>query len=305
MQGAVVALAPELQERLGALVARARALVLGSRHGVHRSRLLGFGSEFVEHKAYAPGDDPRRLDWKVLARADRLVVRRYESDRATDVGILLDRSGSMAFGTTAGHAPTPWGVPWPASKWDAASTLAVALAFVFLRQGDRVGLAVADGEGLVRRPPRGGERALADLASIVVAREPAGDAALSSRLEDLLIRSRRSIAVVVSDLLAADEAWLRELGVHTARGREAWVLHVVDPAEIDFPYDEPSRFVDMEDGQAMGLNPRELARSYRREFGEFLARQQRACLDAGVRYLRVATDQPLDEALAAFLVDRA
>ena len=305
MSPAVQVLAPELQEQLKALVARAQALVLGVGHGVHRSRRLGGGSEFSEYRAYAPGDDLRRLDWRVLGRTDRHVVKQFESDRRTGVQLLLDRSGSMAFGTTADHPTTPWGVPWPASKWDAARTLALGLAFVYLRQGDRAGLTVVDGEGPVRLPPRGGRAQLAELARRVVSRDPSGAAALSEQVDDLLIRSRRSVVVVISDLLAETEGWQRALAVHTARGREAWVIHVVDPAEIAFPYDEPTRFVDLELDDAMGLNPRELARSYREEFAAFLDRQQRACLDAGVHYLRLVTDQPLDEALAGFLAEQA
>jgi len=298
-------LAPELQEQLKALVARARALVLGGGHGVHRSRRLGGGSEFSEYRAYAPGDDLRQLDWRVLGRTDRQVVKQYESDRRTDVQLLLDRSGSMAFGTTGGRAPTPWGVPWPDSKWDAARTLALALAFVYLRQGDRAGLTLVDGGGTVRLPTRGGQGQLAELARGILARDPAGAAPLSASTEELLIRSRRSVVVVLSDLLAEAEGWLEALAVHTARGREAWVIHVVDPAEIAFPYDEPTRFIDLEGAGELGLNPRELARIYRREFADFLDRQQRACLDAGVHHLRLVTDQPLDATLAGFLAERA
>jgi uncharacterized protein (DUF58 family) len=301
---AVDILAPELLEQLKALVARARALVLGGGHGVHRSRRLGGGSEFSEYRSYSPGDDLRQLDWRVLGRTDRQVVKQYESDRRTDVQLLLDRSGSMAFGTTADHPPTAWGVPWPTSKWDAARTLALGLAFVYLRQGDRAGLTIVDGEEPCRLPPKGGQRHLGELAGHVVAREPVGSASLSDQLELLMLRSRRSVVVLVSDLLAETEGWQRALAVHTARGREAWVIHVIDPAEIAFPYDEPTLFVDLEVGDELGLNPRELARSYREEFAAFLARQERACLDAGVHYLRLVTDQPLDQALAAFLAEQ-
>ena len=252
-------LAPELLEQLKALVARARALVLGGGHGVHRSRRLGGGSEFSEYRSYAPGDDLRQLDWRVLGRTDRKVIKQYESDRRTDVQLLLDRSGSMAFGTTGSHPPTPWGVPWPTSKWDAARTLALGLAFVYLRQGDRAGITVVDGQGASRLPPRGGQRQLGELARQVVGREPVGEARLSDQLDSLLIRSRRSVVVVVSDLLAETEGWQRALAVHAARGREAWVIHVVDPAEISFPYDEPTLFVDLTI-DTNNLNPRQITR---------------------------------------------
>jgi uncharacterized protein (DUF58 family) len=294
-------LSPELQEQLRALVARASALVRGSAHGAHRSRDLGGGSEFSEYKAYGPGDDLRALDWKVLARTDRHVVKQFESDRRTDVQLLLDRSASMAFGTTDDRDRTPWGAPWPGTKWEAARTLALALAFVFLRQGDRVGLTVVDGGAQTPLPARGGIRQLAVLARTIVDRAPVGAAGLGAAAESLLVRSPRALTVLLSDLLDEGEADLDRLAVHAARGREAWVVHVVDPAEIEFPYDEPTRFVDLEGGDELGLNPRELARSYREEFAAHLEQRQRRCLDVGVHYLRLVTDQPLDEVLAGFL----
>jgi uncharacterized protein (DUF58 family) len=177
--------------------------------------------------------------------------------------------------------------------------------FVFLRQGDRVGAILADGHGRDLVPVRGGQRQAVELAGRAVARDPEGDADLPAALEELAIRGRRSVIVVVSDLLSEDDDGLERLALHRARGREAWVVHVVDPAEISFPYDEPTRFVGLEDASEISLNPRELARSYREEFAAHLARQERRCLDGGIRYLRLITDQPLDEALARLVAERS
>ena len=293
------ALDPRLLERAKALSAQVRALVLGAGHGVHKSRNLGGGAEFSEFKGYSPGDDLRHLDWKVHGRTDRYVVRQYESDRRTDVHLLLDRSGSMAFGTTGGRTPE-----LPSDKWEAARTFALALAFVFLRQGDRVGLTVVGDRGVTSVPPRGGERQLLELCRQATRGEPSGQGDLSEALADLAIRARRALILVVSDLLSDSDGWQRALGVHTARGREAWVVHVVDPAEIDFPYDEPTRFVDLEGTGALRLNPRELARSYREEFAEFMAEQRKGCLQARVHYLRYRTDHPLADELGEFLQER-
>lgn len=303
--GPVPGLAPELLEQAKGLIAAARGVVLGAGHGVHRSRHLGGGAEFSEYKAYTPGDDLRHVDWRVHGRTDKYVVRQFESDRQTAVHVLLDRSGSMAFGTTASLPPSRAGVPSPASKWDAARTFALALTYVFLRQGDRVGAILASGSGRELIPVRGGQRQASELAKRAVATGPHGDADLPTALEELVIRGRRSVIIVVSDLLAEDHDGLEALAVHRARGREAWVVHVVDPAEISFPYDEPTRFVGLEGGGELSLNPRELARIYREEFAAHLARQERRCADAGIRYLRLVTDHPLDEALARFVGERS
>jgi len=260
---------------------------------------MGGGSEFAEHKAYSPGDDPRHLDWKALERTGRYLVKQYHSDRRCDVQLVLDRSGSMGFGTTSELPPADWG-PWPDSKWQVAHMLALALALIFLRQGDRVGLTIADGGGLASLPPRGGEKRLFDLASDIFSESPRGGADLSAALAAIHFGRARPLVVLISDLLA-DEDYLSALSLHAARGSETWLLHVVDPAEISFPYDEPSRFVSMEGDGDLSLNPRELARVYRAEFADFLQRQRRGCLDAGIQYAQVRSDEPLQRVLARFL----
>ncbi len=295
------AVPPELLEGARALTAQAKALVLGMRTGIHRSRLRGGGSEFSEYTPYSPGDDLRHVDWKVLGRTDKYVVRRYLADRVTRVRLLVDRSGSMAFGTTGGRPPADWG-PRPATKWEAARLLTLALAFTFLRQGDPVGLAMVQPNAPPDVPPRAGESRLGMLAARLVDMPAQGRGDLRSAVSSTAARGRRDLVVVVSDLLVDEgDEWMDALGVHAARGREAWVVHVVDPAEIDFPYEEPTLFRDLEGAGDLSLNPREAGRSYREEFAAFLEDRREACLDRGVRYLRVNTADPLSEALGRFL----
>jgi uncharacterized protein (DUF58 family) len=302
LRAADAVLQPELLDQARALTARARMLADSAGVGVHRSRRLGGGSEFSEHKEYAPGDDLRRMDWKVYGRTDRHVVKRFESDRQVEVIVVLDRSGSMGFGTTAGLPVSPSGVAPPEDKWDAARTLGLALAFVFLRQGDRVGLALVDGSDTLLLPPRGGDRQLHEMARQALARPAGGDSNLGEALQDVLGRHPRALVILASDLLCESiDDWRQSLAVHRARGRMAWVLHIVDPAEIDFPYDEPTRFTDLEGLGELGLNPRELAATYRQEFNQFLNAQTEACLDASLVYHRVRTDEPLDAGLLAML----
>lgn len=304
----------DLLERVKGVVVQAQSLALGSRTGVHRSRLLGGGSEFSEYKAYEPGDDLRFLDWKVQARSDRYVVRRFRSDRVRELQIVLDRTGSMGFGTTKSIPAGTWG-PWPESKWQAASIVALALAFIALRQGDRVGLWTVEqgtGQRTVRTlgarasagrvPVRGGMRHLHEITEFVTRSGPGGEGSLAATLSQVVSAGHRSELVVISDLLADEvDDWLNPLAVHAARGREAQVLHVIDPAEIEFPYDEPTLFEDLEGGDELSANPRELARSYREEFGEFIQSASTGCAQRGVRYLRLQTDEALEQALVPFL----
>jgi uncharacterized protein (DUF58 family) len=294
-------LPPLFLEQVRGLVALARLPVRGATAGHHRSRRIGGGSEFAEHRAYAPGDDPRHLDWKALERTGRYLVKRYHSDRRCDVQLIVDRSGSMGFGTTADLPPASWG-PWPASKWQAAHMLALALALIFLRQGDRVGLTVADGRGLSSLPPRGGESRFTQLSAQVLGEEPTGSADLGAALAAIASSRERPLVVLFSDLLA-DEDCVETLALHAARGSETWLLHLVDPAELSFPYEEPTRFVCLEGGGDLSLNPRELGRLYRAEFSAFVDRQREGCLDSGIQYAQVRTDEPLQRVLARFLAE--
>ena len=314
MDATAAQLHPDLLERVKGLAMRATTLAVGARTGAHRSKLLGGGSEFSEYKSYEPGDDLRHLDWRVQARTDRNVIRRYQSDRVRTLEVLLDRTGSMAFGTTGDHAPGVWG-PWPGTKWEAASTLALAIGFIALRQGDRVGLwtvekgtgdrallGLGGPKGAGRVPPRGGVNHLRQMALQVGSAGPRGEGSLAAAATQVAAVAKRSELVVVSDLLSDGvDAWIEPLAVHRARGREVQVLHVIDPAEIQFPYEEPTLFEDLEDGETLSVNARELARTYRAEYAAFLERCRTACARAGVRYLQIRTDVALEESLVPFL----
>ena len=299
------ALPPDLLAQIRLLAASARSLVSSDRPGQHRSRRRGAGSEFAEHQPYVPGDDLRHLDWKVLARSDHYVVRRHEVERQLDAWILLDGTASMDFGTTDQRPPAPWG-PWPATKWQAARTVAAAPAFLLLRQGDRVGLSLLGGDR-APLPPHGSQRQLVELLRRVEGASPGGEGELAAAAREITLQARRGLIVVLSDLLSGEDedAWLAPLRAWSARGHEVWVLHVVDPAERNFPYAEPTRFEALEGVDSLLVNARELARTYRAEFAAFCERSRQRCLTAGLRYRRLDTDLPLDEHLAAFLRERA
>jgi uncharacterized protein (DUF58 family) len=292
-------LPPQLLEQVRGLVALASQPVRGASAGHQRSRRLGGGSEFAEHREYVPGDDVRFLDWRALERTGRYLVKRYHTDRRCDVQLVLDRSGSMTFGTTRELPAAPWG-PWPESKWKVAHVLALSLAQIFLRQGDRVGLCLVDGDGVSSLPPRGGQGRLSLLAASMLESEPQGRADLREALTSFASSQSKPLVVVLSDLLA-EEDWLPTLQLHAARGSETWLLHVVDPAEVEFPFEEPTLFSCLEGGGEISLNPRELSTHYHEEFTAFLDRQRRGCLDAGINYQQVRCDEDLVRVLARFL----
>lgn len=269
--------------------------------GRHRAKRLGGGGEFAEHRDYRRGDELRHIDWKAAARSDRLVVRQFEIDRRADLHLLVDRSASMSFGTTAGRS-APWGGDWPATKWELARLAALTLAFVFLRGADRLGLTVVDGD-MARSKPGPldtGRSGLERAAGRLLESSPSGYADIPAALRSLRVTPGPNLLVVISDLLST-EPLAPLLALHRAAGAEVWVFHVVDPAEMTFPYEEPTRFVDLETGDEAGLNPRDFGATYRAEFAAFLAEQKQACGAAGLHYRRLVCDERFDHTLTEFL----
>ncbi len=297
-------MSPELIEEAENLVLRTRYLVANHSIGVHRSRRMGGGVEFAEHREYSPGDDLRRLDWKASARTGRTLVKRFESERRTDVQLLVDRSGSMSFGTTTPSSPEvkESELDSAESKWDAACLLALTLAWGFLRQGDGVGISLWGEGSSWRRPVRNGRNWMHELAGELLRHSPAGPGSLGDAVHEVVARTPRSLVVVVSDCLDPDEErWSGLLAQHVVRGGEVWLLHLVDPAELDFPFQEPARFVDLEGGGSLPINPRELARQYRLEFQAFLERRREESVSAGIRYLLLNTGEGMGLPLRSFL----
>jgi len=281
-------------DRLGWI---ARSVVDGAAGGAHRSRFRGEGAEFAEHKPYAPGDDPRQIDWRALARSDRLVVRRAEGQRALAAELLLDVSRSMEFGTVEPEVAA--GPDVPATKSEAAAMAAVVLGYALLRQGDAVTVTRVGAEP-VPGPRRTGEAQLAALCADVAAGLPAEEdtAALSRAVADARSRLRgRGLLLVLSDALEADDRWLAALGAARAQGHDVALIHLLDPAERDFPYRDPARFVDPEGGDEVRAHPARVARRYRALFAAHVEGLVRRLQGADVLVRTVETGQPIRLAL--------
>jgi uncharacterized protein (DUF58 family) len=278
----------------------ARAVTAGTTVGVHRSRLRGEGTEFAEHKPYTPGDDTRQIDWRALARSDRLVVRRFENQREVAAELLIDHSRSMEFGTVEVADDA---LDVPATKSEAAAMAGAVIGHALLRQGDRVTVTRV-GQQARSAPPRSGEAQLpalcTDLAAVVPAEAPGAD--LAGALAAATARLRGAgLLVVVSDALTEDEDWIRRLIEAQARGHDAMLLHVIDPAERDLPYRDPARFVDPEGGREVRAHPGRVGRRYRALFHEFVEGLHRRLREAGVRVGTLPTGQPLRRTLAPVL----
>ena len=284
---------PEVIKRIHRLEIRARHIVEGLLSGMHRSPYFGQSVEFLQHRQYAPGDDLRRVDWKVWAKQDRLYVKQYEEDTNLRCCLLVDTSASMAYGSG------------PLTKCDYAVTAAAALAYLLLRQQDSVGCAVFD-EGIRQAIPM--RTSTNHLTTIIRALEPK-EPRDKTRMYDVLARvaetyPRRGMMILISDLLVDAEDAARGLKLLRERGHDVLVLHVLDDDELDFPFARPARFEGLETADHLTCNPRALREGYLKALERFLATLRHGCAQANVDYALIRTSMPLDAALTAFLRHR-
>jgi uncharacterized protein (DUF58 family) len=286
---------PDAMARLSGLHLSSRHLTDGYRTGLSRSARRGASAEFSEHRQYAAGDDPRYVDWKAYAKSDRYYVKQFHDETNRVVTVLLDASLSMDYRSDLTGA----------TKFDVARELTALLSWVVLRQGDAAGLAVFDGE--VREVLRAANHAqqLPELCRLLDTLSAKGTSGVCQALGALSERlPRRGLIVVVSDLFddpANLNSALRQL---TARGHDAILLHVIDRAEEEFPFEEPTRFLGIEDGGDIPCDARAIARQYRAEFVRFLTDLQRLARDHGVQYAVARTDRSPANSLFECLVRR-
>jgi len=279
---------PAEVSRLGGIEIVAEGVVEGFLTGLHRSPFRGFSVEFTEHRPYQPGDEPRYLDWKILARADRLFVKQFEQETNLRAMLLVDASRSMAWRGAEGRL----------TKRAYADRLAAALALILLRQRDATGLVTFDEAVRQAIPARvkAGQwgRLVRGLLDTPDGRGTAAEAALR-RLTSLLVR--RGLVILISDLLFDRDLALTALRYLRHRGHQVIVYHVMDPAELDLGGPPEVRFRDLESPASVVVRPRELARAYGETVRREIAAWRAMCRRHGIAYHHVTTDLPFGLAL--------
>ncbi len=283
---------PALLARISDFELLARTVVDGFMHGVHRSVRKGSSLDFAEHRAYQPGDDLRRVDWRLYARTDRYYVKQYEADTNVSAWFALDTSASMDFTT---HAVT---------KFDYARFLVASLAWLSKQQGDRVGyVAMGDGLGEIIPPSA---RHLQRMLHSLSRTKASGKGRLLETIERLAhVTTRAGVVVIVSDCYEPADRLGRALDVMRARGHDVIVFHPIDPGERELAFDAPLTIEDAESGARLPLRPDELRSKYRDAFAAHRAALTTRLVAARVDYVPLDTDQPLDRALHAYLDMRA
>jgi len=280
--------------RLGGLEVVTEGIVEGFLAGLHRSPRRGFSVEFAEHRMYQPGDEPRYLDWRLLARSDRLYVKQFEEETNLRAMLVLDGSRSMDWSGDPGARLT---------KRQYAERLVAALALVLLRQRDATGLITFDDAVRTLVPPRARHTQwhllLRELQSTAVGKGTAAEPALRRVVAQL---RRRGLVVFVSDLLFDPPLALTALRFLRHRGHQVLVLHIMDPDEVELRGAAEARYEDPESGQAVVLRPADWAQAYARTVAAAVSEWRSACRRRGIAYERVTTDTPFGQALRQALV---
>jgi len=295
---------PALLARLGPLQVRARRVMEGVLTGLHRSRHHGQSVEFAEHKEYAPGDEIRHIDWRAFAKLDKYYVKQFEMETNLRALLVVDASGSMAYGRGA------------MTKLQYAAVCAGALAYLLTRQGDQVGLAIAgapDPASTEKLPPgvraylpfAASQQHLQELLRRLDSSRGQGPTDLPRALDFAAEKAgRRALVVVLSDFFDPSEETLPALKMLRGRRHDVVALHLLDREEIEFPFDDPTRFLSMEDERRIDAQPRQIRESYLLEMARFLEATRRELTRADVEYEQIATDEPPDKALVRLLARR-
>jgi len=280
--------------RLAAVPLVSRRPMVGGVSGRHASPHRGSSVEFAEYRKYVPGDDLRRLDWRVYGRTDRHYVKEYEADTNLRCCLVVDSSGSMGYGSTG------------ETRLDYARRLAGTLGFLACRQGDAVGISCV-GDRVVRHlPPRRNPAHLRLVLDALEQLRPQGPTRLPEVLHELAETVRqRALIVIVSDLFADPEQLAGSFGHLRFRKHDVAVFHLLDPRELAFDFRRPTRFLDMEGGGPLFADPLEIADRYAAALAAYLGAVQRIMLEQGVDYHRTTLDESSERVLARFLVSRA
>jgi uncharacterized protein (DUF58 family) len=282
---------PKILARIGNLELMARNVVEGFINGLHRAPFFGASIDFAEHRGYVAGDDIRRVDWRLYARTDRYYVKQYEADTNTNTTVLLDVSKSMNFASQG------------LKKLEYASFVGACLAYLAQRQRDRVGIITFDSDIVSHVPPSAKHfNVLLHTLDRVKAERPGHLVAPLTKMAEHF--KRRGILVLISDFYEEPDAILEAIKPLRFLGNDLIVFHVLDPAELNFDYDDASSFEDLESGEQIPVVPESLAEEYRALIRGHIDALTTRFSEHRIDYTLLNTSEPLDRALFSYLSSR-
>ncbi|MCY3024170.1 MAG: DUF58 domain-containing protein [Planctomycetota bacterium] len=280
--------------RLSNMQLLAKAVVEGFIMGLHKSPYRGFSVEFAEYRAYAPGDDIKHIDWKVYAKTDRYYVKLFEEETNLACHVVLDASGSMAYGSQ------------PLTKLQYAARMSACLLYFMMGQRDAAGLAIFDTAVRTFLPARLRQSHLQHILTTLEDCQPGGETDLAQPLHNVAETiKKRGLVVLISDLLGDIEPLSYALQHLKFAGHDVIVFQVLDPHEMDFPFDQVTEFTDLESGEKLTTAGRSIRDQYLKQFNAHQAAIRDALADLKIDYALFDTRMPLDAALAEYLYKRA
>ena len=287
-------LEPETVARLSNMGLIGRLVVEGFITGLHKSPHKGFSVEFAEHRQYVPGDDLRYMDWNVYARTDNYFIKQFEEETNVRAYLLLDSSSSMGFGTGE------------VSKLDYANYLTAALSYLMIQQRDAVGLVTFDSKVRKLLPPRSRPTQLHAILEELENIEPGEGSDISRTFHELAEKiKRKSLIIILSDLLDKPDNVLPALQHFRHKKHEVLIFHILDRQELEFDYEDYSTFQDLETGRNLRLDPTFFRQTYLERIKAFQERYRRFASEQRMDYLMLDTSIPYDRSLMAFLSKRA
>jgi uncharacterized protein (DUF58 family) len=287
-------LEPQALARVKNLSLVARGVVEGAISGLHASPYKGFSVEFAEHREYTSGDDPRHLDYKMLARTERLYIKQYEEETNMRVQILLDISASMSYAYES-----------KITKLDYGCYLTAVLSYLMTRQQDAVGLTTFDTEVRLDLPARSSPRHFNDMMRRLEELKPSDQTDIAGMLHKLANRfKKRCLIVVISDLYGEPDEVMRALHHFRHKRHEVILFHVFDKAEIEFPFQDVVAFHDLETNERLQIDAPGVRDEYRRQIDAFIENYRRSCAEAQIDYVMTDTSTPYDFMLSRYIAKR-
>lgn len=285
---------PAFFSRLENVELRARSVVEGFLHGLHRSPYIGFSVEFASHHEYVPGDDPRHINWKLYARQHRLYVKEFDGDTNLNLYILLDVSGSMACASRG------------RSKLHYAATLAAALAHLAIRQHDAAGVTLFAGQVIASLPPRAKTHQLQEILGLIANAVPVEQTDAGRAIHQAAQMCRkRGIVALISDCFDEIPRLMDGIDHLLFLNHEVVLFQILDPWERDLPLEGNVRFRDLETGETLTTLSEGIRTGYRQAVRQWLTELDHECLSRGIDRVELTTDDPLDQALLDYFVRRS
>lgn len=284
---------PNILQQLGPLDLIARKVVEGIRVGMHKSPLRGLSTEFSQHRQYVPGDNIRHLDWRVYGRTSRYYVKLYEAETNFNANLLLDASASMHYGSGE------------ITKLEYAKYMAASMAHLIVSQRDSVGLGVFDDQLRSYIEPRSSTAIIRNIAEELEKVEPVPRTSISELLHEFARRMpRRGFVILFSDLFDHVDEFIKGLDHLRFRGHNVIVFHVLDPHELNFPFDSVWKFKGLEMEGEIVTQPKRVRDAYLHELHAFLQQVRSGCERSEVDYVLVDTSKPIESVLVGYLVGR-